>query len=89
MKDTVKQSQYDSQMKELSLTWVQTETSGERTFELAQELKELKTILNYIVNEIPDIIYRLDTNGSITFVNDAVRAYGYKCGFKNPYPQLC
>ncbi|QTA81151.1 Two component system sensor response regulator/histidine kinase, PAS domain-containing [Desulfonema limicola] len=30
-----------------------------------------------LINSLPDIIYRLDTKGKITFINDAVKKYGY------------
>ena len=33
--------------------------------------------LSSILETVPDIIYRLDTRGKITFVNDAVKKYGY------------
>ena len=33
--------------------------------------------LNSIIKTVPDIIYRLDTNGTITFISDAVTGYGY------------
>ena len=33
--------------------------------------------LNSVINQVPDIIYRLDKEGSITFINKAVEKYGY------------
>jgi PAS domain S-box-containing protein len=33
--------------------------------------------LSSILETVPDIIYRLDTRGKITFINDAVKKYGY------------
>jgi len=33
--------------------------------------------LNSIIKTVPDIIYRLDTKGTITFISDAVTRYGY------------
>jgi PAS domain S-box-containing protein len=49
------------------------------------EFKELETrlirsekLLNSIVGNLPDIIYRLDPQGKITFINDAVKRYGYE-----------
>ncbi len=33
--------------------------------------------LDTIIKTVPDIIYRLDTDGKITFISDAVRKYGY------------
>ena len=42
-----------------------------------KELQESKSLLKAIISEVPDIIYRLDRNGMITFVNDAVKQYAY------------
>ena len=42
-----------------------------------KELKKTKQTLDSIVRNVPDIIYRLDPQGRITFINDVVRAYGY------------
>ena len=39
--------------------------------------KPFGEMLNSIVKTVPDIIYRLDSNGIITFVSDAVKKYGY------------
>lgn len=45
---------------------------------LAEEaLKASERRLNSIIETTPDIIYRLDTQGRITFINNAVRRYGY------------
>jgi PAS domain S-box-containing protein len=41
------------------------------------EQKNSQQKLNSIVNKIPDIIYRLDNNCTITFINNAVKRYGY------------
>lgn len=41
------------------------------------EQKKSQQKLNSIVNKIPDIIYRLDNNCTITFINNAVKRYGY------------
>jgi len=44
----------------------------------AQEaLRRSERELASILQSTPDIIYRLDTGGRITYVNDAVRRYGY------------
>jgi PAS domain S-box-containing protein len=32
---------------------------------------------NAILQGIPDVVYRLDTNGKVTFINEAVRKYGF------------
>ena len=34
--------------------------------------------LNAILRTIPDIVYRLDADGRFSFINDAVRKYGYR-----------
>ena len=39
--------------------------------------KPFGEMLNSIVKTVPDIIYRLDSHGIITFVSDAVKKYGY------------
>ncbi len=45
--------------------------------ELDSELKNTKQMLDAIIKNTPDIIYRLDHEGNITFINDAVRYCGY------------
>lgn len=40
-------------------------------------LKESQQVLDSIIRNIPDIIFRLDTEGRITFISEFVRAYGY------------
>ncbi len=40
-------------------------------------LRESQAQLAAIVRTVPDIIYRLDAAGRVTFINDAVRRYGY------------
>ncbi len=42
-----------------------------------RELRESEEKLNTILKSIPDIIYRLDTEGRIEFISEAVAAYGY------------
>jgi PAS domain S-box-containing protein len=37
-----------------------------------------KQEMESIVKTVPDIIYRLDPNGRITFVSDSVKRYGYR-----------
>ena len=40
-------------------------------------LKESEERLDSIIKSVPDIIYRLDAQGCITFISDAVIGYGY------------
>ena len=40
-------------------------------------LKASEKRLNSIVKTVPDIIYRLDTMGHVTFVNESIKKYGY------------
>ena len=42
-----------------------------------RRLQESERKLDSIIRTVPDTIYRLDTEGRITFVNDAVKEYGY------------
>jgi PAS domain S-box-containing protein len=42
-----------------------------------EALRQSQGQLDAIVRTVPDIIYRLDPGGRITFINDAVRRYGY------------
>ncbi|MCP4723572.1 MAG: PAS domain S-box protein [bacterium] len=42
-----------------------------------EALQRSKQELNSIIRNTPDIIYRIDTEGKITFINDAVKKYGY------------
>jgi PAS domain S-box-containing protein len=43
-----------------------------------EECNNSKRILNSILNNIPDIVYRLDAEGKITFINDVVKKYNYQ-----------
>ncbi|MBW2574465.1 MAG: PAS domain S-box protein [Deltaproteobacteria bacterium] len=43
-----------------------------------QELVKSEEKLNAIIRTVPDIIYRLDTRGRITFISDSVKQYGYQ-----------
>jgi len=36
-----------------------------------------KLEIDSIVKTVPDIVYRLDSNGRLTFVNDSIKRYGY------------
>ena len=42
-----------------------------------EELRRSRRALDAIVRTVPDIIYRLDAEGRITFISDAIGAYGY------------
>ncbi|EFK05316.1 PAS domain S-box protein, partial [delta proteobacterium NaphS2] len=42
-----------------------------------KELKESKRLLDGIISAVPDIVYRLDENGKVTFLSEAVKEYGY------------
>ncbi len=42
-----------------------------------EALRRSEQKLNSIVKNTPDVIYRLDKEGNITFINDAVKKYGY------------
>ena len=50
-------------------------TSNRQRDERARYISE--STLESIVRSIPDIIYRVDGNGTILFISDAVRKYGY------------
>jgi len=62
----------------------------ERTAKLQQEITQRKQAeknltaserrLDAIIKTVPDIIYRLDADGIITFISDAIRQYGYRPG---------
>ena len=41
-------------------------------------LAESERTLDSIIKTIPDIVYRLDVNGCITFISEAVTRYGYR-----------
>jgi len=45
--------------------------------DMESKLKEYERRLDSIMNIFTDLVYRLDRNGTITFINDAVRKYGY------------
>ena len=48
-----------------------------QTIATKQALSKSEKELSSILQRTPDIIYRLDSHGRITFVNEAVRRYGY------------
>lgn len=41
------------------------------------KLKESEQMLDSILDTVPDIIYRLDPEGRITFISSAIKKYGY------------
>jgi len=45
---------------------------------IEQALHDSEVRLDAILKSIPDVIYRLDPDGKITFISDAVVRYGYK-----------
>ncbi len=45
--------------------------------EKSKELADSEKKLHSVLSSIPDIVYRLNPEGNITFVNDSVRKYGY------------
>ena len=51
------------------------EITGRRQAE--EELRRSRNTLDSIIRNIPDIVYRLDPEGRITFISDAVKNYGY------------
>jgi PAS domain S-box-containing protein len=42
-----------------------------------EALRESQARLDSVLRAVPDIIYRLDANGHVSFINEAVRRYGY------------
>jgi len=60
---------------------VMNELLTRKRLEDAEEaLKESEKLHDSILNTIPDIIYRLDLDGNITFISNAVKNYGYSSG---------
>lgn len=45
------------------------------------ELESTQEKLQSILDKTPDIIYRLDPDGNIIFINDAIKVYGYEPEF--------
>jgi PAS domain S-box-containing protein len=43
-----------------------------------EECNNAKLILNSILNNIPDIVYRLDPEGRITYINQVIKQYNYQ-----------
>jgi len=40
-------------------------------------LRSLEEICRDVVGHLPDIVYRLDGEGNIVFISEAIRKYGY------------
>jgi len=53
---------------------VQNNELSKRTMELIKSEERFK----FLVQSIPDIIYKIDPNGRFTFVNDAIKRLGYQ-----------
>ena len=49
-----------------------------RLADLESEQEDSRAMLQALVGSIPDIIYRLDRDGRILYISDAVRRYGYE-----------
>lgn len=49
-----------------------------RVAELEVEKERSEVMFHSLVDSVPDIIYRLDSEGRILFISDAVRKYGYE-----------
>jgi PAS domain S-box-containing protein len=47
-------------------------------FKAEEDLRQSEMMLSSILKSVPDIIYRLDPDGNISFINEAVERYGYK-----------
>jgi len=46
--------------------------------EFEEDCDKSKRILNSILNTIPDVVYRLDIEGRITYINDVIKKYKYQ-----------
>ncbi|MFC1553468.1 PAS domain S-box protein [candidate division KSB1 bacterium] len=44
---------------------------------IEEALRDSEKTLNSIISTIPDVIYRLDSNGKIIFISSSVKSYGY------------
>jgi len=54
------------------------EQSIKKGKDFEEECDKSKQILNSILNTVPDVVYRLDTEGRITYINDVIKKYNYK-----------
>lgn len=66
-----------TELKKLLKQIAELEETAKEQRNVEQILRGSLEKLDSIVNTIPDIIYKLDIDGTITFVNDAVKQYGY------------
>ena len=71
------QTMVEERTKELAGTNAKLSGEIEQRKKAEQSLKESQQMLSSILDTVPDIIYRLDRNGKINFISDAVRNYGY------------
>jgi PAS domain S-box-containing protein len=46
--------------------------------ETEDRLEKSQRMLDSILRSIPDVVYRIDHEGNVTFINDAVRKYSYE-----------
>ncbi|KWT85003.1 PAS domain S-box protein [Candidatus Magnetominusculus xianensis] len=46
--------------------------------EQAHVIKESEEMFKFFVQTLPDVVYKIDTDGKFTFINDAIRHYGYE-----------
>lgn len=53
------------------------EVRKKRYSQLMNDLKVSKGMFNSVANEVPDVIYLLDIEGKIIYINDAVKEYGW------------
>jgi len=67
IRDLVEMRQKVAELKRLAVQY-------ERT---AEELRVSEQRLNSLINAIPDVIYKLDLQGRIAFISDAIKKYGY------------
>ena len=67
----------EQRVKELEKETFERKREEEVLKEKQLKLRVSERELNSILNHSPDIIYRLDPEGTITYVNEAVKEYGY------------
>jgi two-component system cell cycle sensor histidine kinase/response regulator CckA len=74
-----KQTEKDSgkEIKRLKARLAALESEKRKSKKIEEDFKNTQIILNSIINTLPDIIYRLDQDGKIIFVNDVIKKYNY------------
>lgn len=78
MKDQSKtKSQLIEELKILRNQLSQAREISKKKYQSGIDSPETLKLLNSIVKSVPDIIYRLDPNGKIVFINDTIKEYGY------------